>query len=107
MKVILGKGPVDEQPQREHDNESADHECESERAGVDRFDAFLLTEEDRRGLIAPDDSRAGHRRPRAGPVGPEERDHREHAPMIVGGLGETQLGHDAADVLLDSPLGDP
>jgi hypothetical protein len=37
----------------------------------------------------------------------EECDHREYAPMVVVGLGETQLGHDAADVLLDCPLSDP
>ena len=37
----------------------------------------------------------------------EERDHSEDATMVVVGLGETQLGQDARDVLLHRPLGDP
>ena len=37
----------------------------------------------------------------------EECDHREHPPMILGGLGQPQLAQDAVHVLLDRALGDP
>jgi hypothetical protein len=37
----------------------------------------------------------------------EKPDHRQHAPVIIAGLRETQLYEDASDVLLDSRLSDP
>ena len=39
--------------------------------------------------------------------GLEERDDREHAAVVVVGLGQAELREDAADVLLDRALGDP
>jgi hypothetical protein len=37
----------------------------------------------------------------------EDGDHGQDAPVVVGGLGQVELGADRANVLLDAALGDP
>src|ERR1700760_1948876 len=37
----------------------------------------------------------------------EERDYREHPPVVVIGFRQTELRQDAVHMLLDRPLGDP
>lgn len=46
----------------------------------------------------------GHGR---GSVAAKERDHGQHAPVAFSSLRDAQLREDAADVLLDRPLGQP
>jgi len=40
-------------------------------------------------------------------MGVEERDHREHPPVVVVGLGQAELRQDVVDVLLNGALRDP
>ena len=40
-------------------------------------------------------------------MGLQEREHGEDAPVVLAGLGKSQLGEDAVDVLLDGPLRHP